>query len=179
MKAVVVEVESGRHLTYETDLKVRVGTCVEVPGPYWMPGTQYGKIVALESDFEGDLVRIRRTVPQAEIKAVQAARRAEKREAERLERSKPPWNVECRDKGWVVCRGNEAHGGYYKVEGMAWNAANKLNEGKKNAPQRPDYQQRKRDEQERLDQAARDRLAAREQLVSNTTGLATMLRNFD
>lgn len=178
MKHVVVEMDSGRDLTYETDLRVRVGTCVEVPAPYWMSEPQWGKVISLESDFEGDLVRIRRIVPQAEVKAERARQRAEKREAERLEKSKPPWGVEKREHGYVVCRDGEAHGSYYKVEGMAWNAANKLNAGRKDAPVRPSFQQRKRVEQERIDRSARERLVERDRIVRETTGLTTPLRNF-
>lgn len=64
MKKVLVEIESGKTLTFETDLPVKIGDRVSLPTPQWLrdvKGNSYeGKVVSLQSDYEGYCVKILR-----------------------------------------------------------------------------------------------------------------------
>lgn len=61
MKRIVVQLKSGSCYTYQTALpRVRVGTKVIVPPPYWCPemGASVGKVVSFKSDYAGQCVTI-------------------------------------------------------------------------------------------------------------------------
>lgn len=61
MKRIVVQVKSGSRYTYQTALKrVRIGTRVIVPPPYWCQemGPSVGVVVSFESDYTGPLSTI-------------------------------------------------------------------------------------------------------------------------
>jgi len=61
MKRIVVQLKSGSRYTYQTALKrVRIGTKVIVPPPYWCQemGASVGTVVSFESDYTGTLVTI-------------------------------------------------------------------------------------------------------------------------
>lgn len=56
---------SGQSYTYSTSLDLAVGDVVLVPSFIW-PNGAYARVVALESDYDGDVQRVFRKVPVEE-----------------------------------------------------------------------------------------------------------------
>ena len=59
MKKIVVKLSSGKEFTYLTDLKVRIGTKVLVPAPFWSAEpNQKGKVKSLTSEYNGECIHV-------------------------------------------------------------------------------------------------------------------------
>ena len=70
-----VKLNKRKTLTYESISDIELGATVEVPAPYWLDGQQYGTVVSLESDFQGEvtnIIRVLNAEQAAEVKAIRA-----------------------------------------------------------------------------------------------------------